>query len=56
MDKFVERQNVAKFTSLLMKETDPSKRELLQKLLAEEQKLLAEEIVKHASLSHQDKT
>ena len=33
MEKFVERQNIARFTTLLMTENDPAKRELLQKLL-----------------------
>jgi hypothetical protein len=36
MDKFVVRQNIAHYTNQLMTETDPVKRELLQKLLAEE--------------------
>lgn len=36
VDKFIERQNIAKFTTLLIKETDPAKRELLQKLLTDE--------------------
>jgi len=36
VDKFIERQNIAKFTNLLLKETDPAKRELLQKLLTDE--------------------
>ena len=30
MEKFVERQNIARFTTLLMTETDTGKRELLQ--------------------------
>jgi hypothetical protein len=42
-DKFVERQNIARYTNLLMTETDQVKRELLQKLLAEE-------VVKQASV------
>ena len=29
MEKFVERQNIARFTTLLMTETDTAKRELL---------------------------
>ena len=29
VDGFIERQNIAKFTNLLLKETDPVKRELL---------------------------
>ena len=33
MEKFVERRNIARFTTLLMTETDTAKRELLQKLL-----------------------
>ena len=36
MEKFVERQNIARFTTLLMTETDTAKRELLQKLLTDE--------------------
>jgi hypothetical protein len=36
VDGFIERQNIAKFTTLLLKETDPVKRELLQKLLTDE--------------------
>ena len=36
MEKFVERQNIAHFTTLLMIETDTAKRELLQKLLTDE--------------------
>jgi len=36
MDKFVERRNIARFTTLLMTETDTAKRELLQKLLTDE--------------------
>ncbi len=35
-DKFVERQNIVRFTTLLMTETDTAKRELLQKLLTDE--------------------
>jgi hypothetical protein len=35
MEKFVERQNIARFTTLLMTETDTAKRELLQKLLTD---------------------
>ncbi len=35
-EAFVERQNVAHYTNQLLTETDPVKRELLQKLLAEE--------------------
>ncbi len=34
-NKFVERKNIARFTTLLMRETDTTKRELLQKLLAD---------------------
>ena len=33
---FVERQNIVRFTTLLMTETDMAKRELLQKLLTDE--------------------
>jgi hypothetical protein len=36
MEKFIERQNIARFTTLLMTETDTAKRELLQKLLTDE--------------------
>jgi len=36
MDKFVEGQNIARFTTLLMTETDTAKRELLQSLLTDE--------------------
>ena len=36
MDKFVERQNIVRFTTLLMTETDTAKRELLQSLLTDE--------------------
>jgi hypothetical protein len=36
MDKFIMRQNIAHYSNQLMTETDPVKRELLQKLLAEE--------------------
>jgi hypothetical protein len=36
MEKFVERRNIARFTTLLMTETDTAKRELLQKLLTDE--------------------
>ena len=36
VDGFIDRQNIAKFTNLLLKETDPVKRELLQKLLTDE--------------------
>jgi hypothetical protein len=35
-DKFVERQNIVRFTTLLLTETDRAKRELLQKLLTGE--------------------
>ena len=35
MEKFVQRQNIARFTTLLMIETDTAKRELLQKLLTD---------------------
>ncbi len=36
MEKFIERQKIAHYTQQLMTETDPVKRDLLQKLLAEE--------------------
>ena len=36
MEKFIERQNIARFTTLLMTETNTAKRELLQKLLTDE--------------------
>ena len=36
MEKFIERQNITRFTTLLMTETDTAKRELLQKLLTDE--------------------
>jgi hypothetical protein len=36
MEKFIERRNIARFTTLLMTETDTAKRELLQKLLTDE--------------------
>ena len=36
MEKFIERQNIVHFTTLLMTETDAAKRELLQKLLTDE--------------------
>ena len=36
MDKFVEQKNIVRSTTLLMTETDTSKRELLQKLLTDE--------------------
>jgi hypothetical protein len=36
MDQFIERQNIAHYTELLMTEIDPLKRELLHRLLAEE--------------------
>ena len=36
MEKFIERQNIARFTTLLTTETDTTKRELLQKLLTDE--------------------
>jgi len=35
-EKFIERQNIARFTTLLMTETHRAKRELLQKLLTDE--------------------
>ena len=36
MDEFVERQNITRFTTLLLAETDTVKRELLQRLLTDE--------------------
>ncbi len=36
IDKFVEDQNIRRFTTLLMTETDTARRELLQKLLTDE--------------------
>ena len=36
MEEFVGRQNITHFTTLLITETDTTKRELLQKLLADE--------------------
>jgi hypothetical protein len=36
MEEFVGRQNITRFTTLLITETDTTKRELLQKLLADE--------------------
>ncbi len=41
---FIERKNIAKFTTLLLQETDPAKRGLLQNLLTNE-------MVKQASLN-----
>ncbi len=37
MHTFIERQNIVRFVGLLKSETDSTKRELLQMLLAEEQ-------------------
>lgn len=37
MDKFVERQNIAHYVELLKAEADPIKREMLERLLAEEE-------------------
>ncbi len=36
MDEFVERQNIVRFTTLLMTETNTAQRELLRKLLTDE--------------------
>jgi hypothetical protein len=36
MDRFVERQNIAGFEDQLKAETDPIKKAMLQRLLAEE--------------------
>ncbi len=44
VDDFIERKNIAKFTTLLLQETDPAKRGLLQNLLTNE-------MVKQASLN-----
>jgi hypothetical protein len=37
MDKFVARANIAHYRKLLAKETDEAKREMLARLLAEEE-------------------
>ena len=37
MQDFIERTNIANFTERLKTETDPTKRSLLSKLLAEEE-------------------
>ena len=44
VDDFIERQNITKFTNLLLQETDTTKRRLLQRLLTDE-------MVRQASLS-----
>ncbi len=44
VDDFIERQNITKFTDLLLQETDTAKRQLLQRLLTDE-------MVRQASLS-----
>ena len=36
MEKLIEHQNITRFTTLLMTETDTAKRELLQRLLTDE--------------------
>ena len=36
MEKFIERQNIAHYVDQLKTETDPTKRKILQTLLAEE--------------------
>jgi hypothetical protein len=36
VDDFIERQNITKFTNLLLQETDTAKRQLLQRLLSDE--------------------
>ena len=36
MDRFIERQNIAHYVDQLKTKTDPIKRAMLQKLLAEE--------------------
>jgi hypothetical protein len=35
-NNFIERQNITRYTNQLITETDPAKRELLQRLLADE--------------------
>lgn len=35
-EKFIQRQNITRFTTLLMIENDTAKRELLQRLLTDE--------------------
>ena len=37
MERFVERQNIERYKHLLKLETDPAKRAMLLKLLAEEE-------------------
>jgi hypothetical protein len=37
MDDFIERQNILHFTDMLKAETDPEKRAMLLRLLAEEE-------------------
>ena len=44
MDKFIVHENIGHYTKQLVIETDPMKREMLQRLLAEE-------MVKQAALS-----
>jgi hypothetical protein len=36
MDEFVDSQNITRFTTLLLTETDTANRELLQRLLTDE--------------------
>jgi hypothetical protein len=36
MEKFIERQNITNYLDQLKTETDPTRRDMLQKLLAEE--------------------
>ena len=38
MGEFVQRHNIAHYVELLKTETDPAKREILQRLLAEERR------------------
>ena len=38
MDRFVARQNLAHYRDLLAEETDPEKRKVLERLLAEEER------------------
>ncbi|MGH6958651.1 MAG: hypothetical protein ACREEW_18455 [Caulobacteraceae bacterium] len=42
MEKFVARQNAKRFRGLLQQESDPKKREVLTKLIAEEEAKLGD--------------
>ena len=42
IDTFIERQNITHYLDLLKSESDPAKRETLQKLLAEEKAKLTD--------------